>query len=144
MIAAEQWYEYQTSYQKYGIDMKPAERRVRSAAPARPAVRGRDKGTAMLLLLLVGLVCVALIIITAYSASITYSINQMLAEEEQIQNEIANLTVELKTATNIETIEERALNELGMTYAEIHEIAYVGGEDIKDFSVALKARAYNE
>ncbi len=146
MIAAEQWYEYQNNYQKYGLALKaeegPKVRRSRSQTQQTLRVSARARKTAVGLLFLIGLVLIVLIVLTAYSADVTYRINQLEAQQETVRNDIANLTVAIKTATGIETIERRAVEELGMVYAPLNEVIYVGGEEIHNFGVALKSAAY--
>lgn len=145
-MTAEKWYEYQESYQKYGFEMKPATAKVKEdAKTVKTVLQAKDKARLILLTLFMGLLCFSLIVTAAYSAQVKYRINGLLAESDQVQGEIENLTVAIKSATNIATIEEKAINELGMVYPTTDQIAYLekDGAEINDFALTLKQIAFN-
>ena len=81
----------------------------------------------------------------AYAASLKYQINSLIASNTEIEKDIETLNVEIKTANNISTIEERALTELGMVYPSTGEIVYVMGEEepATEFAMLMKDQAYN-
>ncbi len=146
MLAAEKWYEYQTCYKKYGLDMKPVCTADKEAdtRPSSSSICPKDKARLLLLTLFAGLLCICLIITTAYSTQIKFHTNSLLAQADVVQGEIENLNVAIKSANNISVIEERAMNELGMVYPEIYQIAYVdaGGDTAPDFALTLKQLAF--
>lgn len=147
MMPAEQWYEYQVNYQKYGLDLSPAKQeKTRESSRTKSAIGSKDKARMLLLTILTGLVCICLIVMSAYAAQIKYNINGILAETDRVQGEIANLNVDIKSASNISVIEQRAKAELGMVYPDADQIAYLStdGDKIKDFNLALKRIAYNQ
>jgi cell division protein FtsL len=143
MIAAEQWYEYQQQYRKFSFDMKPrdvsCEREQRKARTT-----PKDRFMLMVLTILLGLVCIGMIISSAYAASIKYDINTLIKENEVIQGEIENLDVEIKSAINIGNIEARAIEELGMVYPEVTQFRYIsqGSEAIPNLASVIKEQAY--
>ena len=144
MMAAEKWYEYQSNYQKYGFDMKPkavSEKKERSQA--KTGIGVRDKLHMLELLLVLGVLCIGLVISTAYSAKIQFTTNQMRAQCNEIQGEIQNLDVAVKSACGIEGIEVKA-SQLGMVYPSAASIAYVDCNvtESKELSLALKESAY--
>ncbi len=145
MMAAEKWYEYQANYQKYGFDMQP---RPIPAAKEKPAKKtelcASDKLHILELLLLVGLLCIGMVITTAYGAKAQYNINQIKAECDSLQGEIQNLDVAIKSAVSIESVERKAVEELEMIYPSSADIAYVdcGSQETEKFSLALKENAY--
>ena len=147
MIAAEKWYENQARYRKYGLDMKPVENRVKEERPKTAAlsVSGKDRLCMLLATVLLGAVFVGFIAATAYSAKIQYDINRLNSESNVILGEIENLNVNIKTASNIQIIEEKAVSRLGMVYPQMRSVVFISGETEpnKDFALALKQQAYN-
>jgi len=143
VIAANKWYQYQ---QQYGEAVfQPYERVTRAREKARVRVTSKDRLVLIVLTIMAGLIGIGLVISSAFSASIKYDINTLIKENAVIQGEIENLNVEIKAASNIGAIEERALSELGLVYPDYTQFRYL--EEIKeeDYSLAsiIKDRAYN-
>lgn len=147
MMAAEKWYEYQDSYKRYGFDMKPkTEKKGNIKSKSSSAVmNAKDKFRLVLLTVLIGVLCIGLILSTAYAASVKYHINAMIKENAVIQGEIENLNVKIESASNIQIIEARATAELGMLYPTAEQLVFIDGtgETVKDFALVLKEQAYN-
>jgi cell division protein FtsL len=146
MMAAEKWYEYQDSYKRYGFDMKPQTVKKEARAKSSGAViNAKDKFRLLLLTAFVGVLCIGLILSTAYAASVKYHINTMIKENQVIQGEIENLNVKIESASNIQIVEEKATTELGMVYPGTEQLVYIDGtkEAEKDFAMVLKEQAYN-
>lgn len=144
MIAAEKWYEYQENYQKYGFDMKPKQPR-KKVKKNKNRVTAKDKVRLMALTIVVGVVCIGLIITTAFAASVKYSTNRIIEENNALQAEIENLNVKIYSSNNIEAIEEKATKELGMAYPSSKQIVYLSESQKPDKGLAatLKEQAYN-
>ncbi len=144
MMPAEQWYEYQDNYKRYGIDMKPKKASV-IKQKKKSSVTPRDRVAMIFLTIIIGMLCVSVIITTAYSASIKYEINNIIKENGVITGEIENLTVKLNQANNIQAIEQKAMAELGMIYPDTNEFVYIKPEDepVRDFALLLREEAYN-
>jgi len=144
MIAAEKWYEYQKQYKKYSFDMKPPEKAILKEKK-KSLTTPKDRVMLMLLTILAGVICVGMIISTAFSASIKYDINTLIKENTVIQGEIENLNVKIKSAVNIGTIEERATHELGMIYPDVTQFKYLDNETKapQNFASIIKEAAYN-
>lgn len=147
MLAAEKWYEYQKSYQKYGLDMKPKQRKADklSKKNSTPVITLREKVHIMLFTVIVGVLSVGLIASTAYSAKIKYNINNLVKQSAVVEGEIENLNVKIKSQISIQIIEEKAKTQLGMVYPAVDQYVYISQEDVpmKDFALALKEEAYN-
>ena len=147
MMAAEKWYEYQDSYKRYGLDMRPkTERKVNiKAKSAKSAISAKERFRLLLLTVFVGALCIGLILSTAYAASVKYHINTMTKENQVLQGEIENLNVKIESASNIQIVEARAAAELGMVSPGPDQIVYINGagEPVKDFALVLKEQAYN-
>lgn len=144
MMAAEKWHEYQESYNRYGIDMKPQQNRIKKVK-AKPFMSAKDKFRLIMLTVFAGILGVGIIISSAYAAQLKYDINMLISENTVIEGEIQNLNVEIKKETNISTIEKKAIEELGMTYPYGSQIVYLGEKDSVDgsFAMTLKEQAYN-
>ncbi|GAB1475175.1 hypothetical protein MASR2M70_00070 [Bacillota bacterium] len=148
MIAAEKWYEYQKSYKRYGLDMKPGDsiREEKSAKTPSYSISTKDKIRMSFLVLFAGMIGICLIVITAYSAQLKFDTNYILAEADSLQGEIENLNVAIKSAGSISIIEEKAIYELGMIYPAVDQIAFVntGNKAGRGFASTLKQLAYKE
>ena len=144
MIPAEQWYEYQESYKKYGFDMKPRETKVNKQKP-KAVISAKDKTRLIMLIVFLGTLCIDIIVSTAYAAKLQYDINTILNENNILQGEIDNLNVAIKKESNIAIIEEKATSELGMIYPQGSQIVRLGEKkvEVSDFAMTLKEQAYN-
>ena len=146
MMAAEKWYEYQDSYKRYGIDMKP--RTVKTgnikSKNSSTVINAKDKFKLLLLTAFIGVLCIGVILTTAYAASVKYHINSMIKENAVIQGEIENLNVKIESASNIQIVEEKA-TQLGMVYPSAEQLVFIDGTQapVKDFAMTLKEQAYN-
>ncbi len=145
MMAAEKWYEYQDSYKRYGLDLKPRPEKNTKSRSSNTGINAKDKLRLLMLTVFIGFLCVGLILSTAYAASVKYRINSMIAENEVIQGEIENLNVKIESASNIQIIESRASAELGMVYPASEQKVFLDGsqEAVKDFALVIKEQAYN-
>ena len=144
MIPAEQWYEYQESYKKYGFDMKPRETKVNKQKP-KAVISAKDKTRLIMLIVFLGTLCIGIIVSTAYAAKLQYDINTILNENNILQGEIDNLNIAIKKESNIAIIEEKATSELGMIYPQGSQIVRLGEKkvEVSDFAMTLKEQAYN-
>jgi cell division protein FtsL len=142
MITAEQWYEYQGNYSKYGFDMKP-----RVSVPKRTVVRTTviDRKKLMVFILVVGCIFIATIVASAYAASIAYSNNQLKTEINMLQGEVDALSIDIESASNVQTIERKAINQLGMVYPRDDQYVEIAGQEApgSDFALLLKKAAFN-
>lgn len=152
MMEPERWYEYQKNYQKYGFDMKPkpepkpAQKRPRQRKTVKvPFLLGSGKKMAFSAVVAAGVIMIMLIIVTAYAANIRYDINSMIKENNTLMGEIENLQAQMYTTNNINYVENKATNELGMAYPETGSKVYITMDDVpeKGFSDVLKEKAYN-
>ena len=146
-MAAEKWYEYQNSYKRYGFDMKPRveKRETVKSRSSNSGINPKDRFRLLLLTVFVGVLCIGLILSTAYAASVKYHINAMIKENAVIQGEIENLNVKIESASNIQIIEAKASAELGMVYPGAEQLVFIDGdrETAKDFALVLREQAYN-
>lgn len=143
MIAAEQWYQHQENYQKYGLDMKPRTERKRPE-PKKRVFTGKDKMRLLVLIAALGVLFVGMIITTAFAAAIQYNTNKIIEENHVIQTEIENLEISIHAATNIEAIETKAVA-LGMIYPAAGQVVHLSADTNppEGFAQMMKNQAYN-
>jgi len=146
MMAAEKWYEYQDSYKRYGIDMKPKTVKKESikSKSSNTGINAKDKFRLLVFTAFIGALCIGLILTTAYAASVKYHINTMIKENAELQGEIENLNVKIESASNIQIVEAKATR-LGLVYPTPEQLIYIDGskQKGKDFALVLKEQAYN-
>jgi len=143
MIAAEQWYQHQENYQKYGFDMKPRTER-KKPQPQKRTFTDKDRIRMLVLVAAMGVLFVGMIITTAFAATIQYNTNRIIQENHVIQTEIENLEVKIHAATNVETIETKAAAQ-GMVYPAAGQVVHLSAaSEVPDgFAQMMKNQAYN-
>ena len=152
MIAAEQWYEFQEQYQKYGLDMKPRETR-KAREERRRAARAKSTMDLAILsdrrLILIGIAVMAVMMImfivaTAYGASIRYDISMVEAENNIIWDDIKHLQSSQTSLNGVGYVEQRAGEVLKMKAAPASQIVYINGADVPadGFADVLKSKAF--
>ena len=152
MMEAEKWYEYQKEYQKYGLDMKPErQRQPRSRQQRRtvvinPEIRNRieSRKLAFATVGIAGILCIFIIMVTAFCASLQYDINQMNKDNNAVAGEIENLEAQLYSVSNIGVVESTATDTLGMKYPSEKKRIYLYSDDIPQngFAEVLRDKAY--
>lgn len=103
----------------------------------------RDQRLALFALFVAGLIFLGVIFISAYCANLKYEINAVNKQTLALQEDIDQLKVEIENGTNIGTIENKALKDLGMIYPTAEQFVYVDGEAPKeDMALVIKENAY--
>ena len=104
-----------------------------------------NKRKVILNMLAGGILCIVLVVLTAYSAELKCDNNGLINENEALQGEIDTLKIKIKSANNIEHIEAYATEKLGMVYPEHDECVYLDQESAPDanFAMSLKQQAYD-
>ena len=153
MMAAEQWYEFQEQYQKYGLDMEPARsperRRRRKSGPTLKIgpgfLFGKEKKIILFMVLVVTIAMIMFIVTTAIASSIRYEISVTQAENAALWDEIKHMQSSQTTMNGVGYVEERADDELGMKVAGNERCVYLTREDIPPagFADVLKSKTYN-
>ena len=87
----------------------------------------------------IGLICIIMVVVTAYAAELKVENN------ETLQGEIDTLNVKIKSANNIEHIEKIATGKLGMVYPAEGECVYVSDADAPsgNFAMEIRKQVYN-
>ena len=155
MIAAEQWYEYQKQYQKYGLDMRPEEetvsqrerrRQEREAARARGMTLNLNSDHKVMLAVVAAaaIVLMMVVVIVSYGAKVTYDINTIKAENDVIAGEIEDLDVKMLSSNTVIYVETQAKEKLGMNNPDNAHCVYLSSREAPEegFADMLKAKAY--
>ena len=156
MIAAEQWYEYQKQYQKYGLDMRPEEESIsqrerrkqeREAARAKGLTLklGSDHRVMLSIVVAAAIVLMMVVVMVSYAAKVTYDINTIMAENDVISGEIEDLDVKLLSSNTIVYVESQAKDKLGMKNPDNSHRVFLSTSETPEegFADMLKAKAYN-
>ena len=95
--------------------------------------------------IMIGLICIMMVVFTAYGAELRCENNELMAANEALQGEIDTLNIKIKSANNIDHIEQVATKKLGMIYPGEGECVYVSGTDKPEgnFAMMIKEQAYN-
>ncbi len=96
-------------------------------------------------IIVVGLLCIVMVVLTAYSAELKCDNNALSQSNKELQGEIDTLKVRIKSANNIEHIEKVAIEKLGMVYPNSGECIYLNQEAAPEanFAMVIRERAYN-
>ena len=96
-------------------------------------------------ILFIGLMCMVMVVLTAYAAELRVDNNRLIGSNTALQGEIDTLNVRIKAANNIENIENIAKNQLGMVYPETGQYVYITDKDkpLGDLALRIRENAYH-
>lgn len=108
-------------------------------------MKSMDKKRILTSTLLIGIICILMVVFTAYSAELRCENNALMSANEALQGEIDTLNVKIKSANNIDHIEKVATKELGMVYPGEGQCIYISSKDAPDgnFAMVIKEQAYH-
>ena len=95
-------------------------------------------------IVLVGMICILLVVLSAYSAELKMTNNQLDQNNRILQDEIDTLDVKIKAANSLEHIETVATSKLGMVYANENECIYLSktAAPKRNLASIIKENAY--
>lgn len=104
-----------------------------------------DRRRLILVTIAVGIVCILMVVIVAYSAQIRCENNALIESNGVLQGEIDNLNIKINSINNVDHIESVAINRLGMVYPTSSECVHVTDEDApaQNLASVIKKQAYN-
>ena len=143
MTTAEKWAEYQTGYMKYGFELRPPETKTEEPVSRPASLDVKQRIQSFVLIIVCGFIFIGLIGLNAFSSKLQYDINMLNKEILSVERVVQNLEVDIKTATNITTVEARAVS-IGMVYPTFSEMVYLdsGTAVVEDFALALRESTY--
>ncbi len=99
----------------------------------------------LFLVFLAGLFAIALVLTTAYGATLQCENNRLLIQNRYIIGDIQHLDVQIKEHNNLGHIEEEAKSRLGMIYPSEDQIVYLSDEDRPgaNFASVIRKNIYN-
>lgn len=101
-----------------------------------------ERGGLIVLLLISCAVLLFFVGLNAHTSKLKYDINQLNKQIAEAEKQITNLEVQIKSASNITTIERKALA-MGMVYPDVDQIVYIQGDaGIEGFALALMESVY--
>lgn len=105
----------------------------------------RGQRNIIVTILLIGFICLAMVVLTAYAAELRVDNNKLIVSNNALQGEIDTLNVRIKAANNIEHIENIAKNQLGMVYPENGHYVYITDKDapLGNLALIIRENAYN-
>ena len=100
----------------------------------------------VLMLIIAGVLLVGTVWMSAKATEIKYSINRTNNEIRLLENEINTLNIKIQSSNGIESVEEYAINKLGMKYPKSNQCIYIeeGAAVREDLAAVIKEKAYKE
>ena len=108
-------------------------------------IKAQDKKRIILTILLVGMICIMMVVLTAFAAQIRHENNELETNNEALQGEVDTLSVKIKSANSIDHIEKVATKKLGMVHPSEDECVNLSDKDKpkKNFAAVIRKEAYN-
>lgn len=108
-------------------------------------IKAQDKKRIILTIFLVGMICIMMVVLTAFAAEIRHENNELETKNETLQGEVDTLSVKIKSANSIDHIEAVATKKLGMVHPTEDECVYISDKDKpqKNFAAVIRKEAYN-
>ena len=108
-------------------------------------IKAQDKKRIILTILLVGMICIMMVVLTAFAAQIRHENNELETKNEALPGEVDTLSVKIKSANSIDHIEKVATKKLGMVHPSEDECVNLSDKDKpkKNFAAVIRKEAYN-
>lgn len=97
----------------------------------------------MAAIVVAGIVAIAIVVGTAFTSTLLYQNNMIEKENAKIAKQIQILKVEVKSQSNVGTVENTALKKLGMVYPVGEQFVQIKKSSSKNFAAQLKKEAFN-
>jgi len=104
-----------------------------------------DKPRMVMSIVLLGIICIAIVVMSAYSANLQKTNSAFETKNEFVQAEIDSINMQISEATKIDNIEKTAVSEYGMVYPDASNCITISNTDTEDINLAatIKDEAYN-
>ena len=127
----------------YGFDF--SKERKQTKRKERAATARKGKINTLTAVFIIGFLLISLVVASAFTANLKYQNNELIAANEELQDEIDVLNVEIQATTNLSNIEKIARNKYGMEYADANQYIYL--KDVKapksNFASSMKKAIFN-
>lgn len=100
----------------------------------------------VLLLVVAGVLLVSTVWMSAKATEIKYSINRTNNEIRLLENEINTINIKIQSSNGIESVEEYAIDKLGMRYPNSSQCIYIeeGAAVRDDLASVIREKAYSK
>lgn len=94
---------------------------------------------------IVGIIAIIMVVLTAHAAEVRCDNNELIKQNKAIQGEVDTLDIKIKSANNVEHIEQVARDKLGMVYSDENSCIYLSEKKAPEGNLAMTIRenAYN-
>ena len=103
-------------------------------------MRARGERKIIAMIAAVGVICIFIVVLSAYAAELKCGNNAILESNEAFKGEIDTLDVKIKSANSIDHLATVATSELGMVYAKDDQCVYLSQTDEPTGSLAMTIR----
>ena len=79
---------------------------------------------------LIGIIAIGIVLLGARATQLQYNINTLERENIELENQITMLGIQIDSTVSFESIEDYAVNKLGMKYPNQNQVIYIA-EDAK-------------
>ncbi|MEE3362762.1 MAG: cell division protein FtsL [Anaerovoracaceae bacterium] len=146
MMTASEWNRQHKAYEEdgYGYDIN-VQPKHRSKEHTGVVLLARDKLFILRAILLIGIMCIGVVITSAFVASVTYQNNQLKAQNAALQSEVDTLQTQVDSATNLSTVASKASDKLGMVFPDGRSYVEITSADKTQdgFAASLKKQAFD-
>ena len=94
---------------------------------------------------IIGIIAIIMVVLTAHAAEVRCDNNELIKQNNAIQGEVDTLDIKIKTANNVEHIEQVARDQLGMVSSDENTCIYLADREAPSGNLAMTIRenAYN-
>ncbi|MDR0854400.1 MAG: hypothetical protein LBN34_08515 [Clostridiales Family XIII bacterium] len=123
-----------------GVIARPA---VYVPAPVKNALTGAQIKLAVMVIFIGAVLLLGLIFSSAYAASIQHNINITMDDIARVEEDIANIKVDIEKASSVAVVEARAASELSMIYPTRDKYIYLDELPEPEYAVAQMIKDTN-
>ena len=97
------------------------------------------------LMILLGVILLGIVLLGARATQLQYNINKINKENLDLENQITMLGIEIESAVSFESVEDYAVNNLGMKYPNQKQVIYIAEDAKVDANLAniIREKAYS-
>lgn len=97
---------------------------------ARDTISASRTAKIVTVMVIVGAILIGMVLLRARATQLQYEINNLQRSNLDLENQITMLNIEIDSTVSFESVEEYAVNKLGMRYPNQNQVVYIS-EDTK-------------
>ena len=115
------------------------------AQAARDTLSASSLAKLIALMILLGVILLGIVLLGARATQLQYNINKINKENLDLENQITMLGIEIESAVSFESVEDYAVNNLGMKYPNQKQVIYIAEDAKVDANLAniIREKAYS-